>query len=159
MHDLNPEQRRAAQAADGPVAIVAGPGTGKTKTLVERLRFLVASGVLPAAILALTFTKKAAQEMAGRFGSQQAPHISTFHALCFELLAEKRGEQPQFIAEPARLALIKKLPRPADIKRLSTRELSLLVSRAKKWRRSQPGAQPFGGRLQPGARRPAPARF
>ncbi len=160
--ELNSAQRQAAEAGDGPIAIIAGPGTGKTKTLVARIEWLVAQGVQPGSILALTFTKKAAQEMserlaydakrksgvadAGAFlpgarrpeektqyltGPQSKPYISTFHALCFDLLNEKLEKPPQFIAEPARLALIKNLPKPAAFKGLSSRELSLIISRGK----------------------------
>jgi superfamily I DNA/RNA helicase len=176
---LNSQQKQAAQAGDGPVIIIAGPGTGKTKTLTARLGFLVAHGVAPSKILALTFTKKAAEEMRQRFAhssntagpAPQYPHknfmtskksfagsplgvtpgfassvgshnseavISTFHALCFNLLTEKLGKAPQIIAEPARLALIKNLPKPAELKNTSTRELSLLISRAKNMADSSP---------------------
>lgn len=131
--NANTEQRRAIDAPDGPVAIIAGPGTGKTKTLVARLHALIDRGVPPTQLLALAFTKKSAQEIAARFASSKAnvPHISTFHALCFELLTQKRGKPPTFITEPGRMALVRKLPRPTLLKGLSTRELSLLISRAK----------------------------
>ncbi len=130
---VNAEQRRAVEAGGGPVAIIAGPGTGKTKTLVERLHFLVARGVPAQRLLALTFTKKSAQEMAARFEAHgpDAPHISTFHSLCFELLTQKRGHALQFITHPARFALLKGLPKPAAFKGVTVRELGLLVSRAK----------------------------
>src|SRR5690242_20032605 len=67
IQELNDEQRRAVEAGDGPVLIIAGPGTGKTKTLTTRITYLIKSGqVQPSQILALTFTKKAAEEMAQR---------------------------------------------------------------------------------------------
>lgn len=123
--ELNPHQRRAVQAV-GPVAIIAGPGTGKTKTLVARIEHLVASGVEPTSILALTFTKKSAQEMMARL-SVNGVVVSTFHALCHSLL----GGVSQFISEPERLAVIKQLTKPASFKSLTTRDIGLLISRAK----------------------------
>lgn len=130
MSELNSEQRQAAAAADGPVSIVAGPGTGKTKTLVARIEHLLGRGVHPEAILALTFTKKAAKEMQQRLDNP-AVRVTTFHALCFDLLKEHSGTAPTFITEPERRALIKALPRPAALKGLSVRELGLHISRSK----------------------------
>lgn len=124
---LNTEQQRAAKAGEGPLLIVAGPGTGKTKTLAARILFLVETGkALPTEILALTFTKKAAQEMAERVGNNGVA-ICTFHALCHQLL----GTETTFVTEPERLAIIKALPKPASLKGVSTRELGLLISRVK----------------------------
>jgi superfamily I DNA/RNA helicase len=145
LNELNEQQRQAAEAADGPVVIVAGPGTGKTKTLTARIAYLVASGrAAPEQILALTFTKKAAEEMRSRvttlLAAQKtagAPAISTFHALCHELL----GGDTAFISEPARLQIIKQLSRPASLKGLSTRELALRISRAKNMADDQPDLQ------------------
>lgn len=130
MEQLNNAQQQAARAGDGPLAIIAGPGTGKTKTLVARIRFLQDHGVPPARMLALTFTKKAAAEMRERLGNTAA-YVATFHSLCFDLLRELQGEPPQFITEPARMALIKKLAKPAALKGLTVRDLSLAISRAK----------------------------
>lgn len=131
LHELNAEQRRAVEAVDGPLVVVAGPGTGKTKTLTTRIAHLVASGkARPEQILALTFTKKAAEEMRSRVAalvSGSVPHISTFHALCHELLG---GDTP-FANEPQRLQIIKNLRRPAVFKQLSVREMGLIISRAK----------------------------
>ncbi|HVI69186.1 MAG TPA: ATP-dependent helicase [Magnetospirillaceae bacterium] len=130
--EINAEQRRAVEAQDGPVAIIAGPGTGKTKTLVERLHFLIAKGVPASQLLALTFTKKSAGEMTARFGNAKVtPHISTFHALCFELLSQKRGQVPRFITDSARFSLLKSLAKPVEFKGRTVRELGLLISRAK----------------------------
>ena len=134
---LNDNQARAAHAGDGPLLIVAGPGTGKTKTLSARIAYLVREGrARSEQILALTFTKKAAEEMRERVrmllraqGSapQTLPYISTFHALCHELL----GGELTFASDAQRTALIKQLDKPASFKRLSPRELGLLISRAK----------------------------
>lgn len=136
-NNLNEEQRRAAEAGDGPVFIQAGPGTGKTKTLTARIAYLVARGkAKPEQILALTFTKKAAEEMNNRtkilLDSQTAPPIiTTFHALCYELLQEGQTEPITFISDTERPVLIKALHKPAVYAGVSTRELALLISKAK----------------------------
>ncbi|HSX29619.1 MAG TPA: ATP-dependent helicase [Candidatus Saccharimonadales bacterium] len=130
MHEtLNPAQRAAVTAADGPVVIIAGPGTGKTKTLTARVQHLLATKqATPQQILALTFTKKAAEEMRTRVGpAGKRADILTFHALCHDVL----GGEFSFISEAARLQLIKQLPRPASLKGLSVREVALRISRAK----------------------------
>jgi DNA helicase II / ATP-dependent DNA helicase PcrA len=127
VHRLNEEQKRAVTAGDGPIIIVAGPGTGKTKTLTARISYLLDSGrAEPSDILALTFTKKAAEEMRERVGRQDVM-ICTFHALCRTLL----GGAHEFISEPERLALIKSLTKPMAFKGLTSRDLGLRISRAK----------------------------
>ena len=92
---LNPAQDQAVRAPIGPVLVLAGPGTGKTRVLTERIRHLVeAGGVPPEQILALTFTNKAAGEMAARLhralGEDQARLITacTFHRFCIAVLRE-----------------------------------------------------------------------
>ena len=131
LNGLNAEQKRAVESGDGPVLIVAGPGTGKTKTLTARIAYLIESGAAkPEHILALTFTKKAAEEMAARVAlaiEGVQPRITTFHGLCYELL----GVDTPFISDAERLQLIKGLPRPKSLKDLSARETGLLISRAK----------------------------
>ena len=127
---LNEAQRHAATTIDGPVVIVAGPGTGKTKTLAERVRHLLASGVPGERILALTFTKKAAEEMQARIATPHV-YVGTFHGLCFELLGQKMGHVPQFVTEPVRMMLIKKLAKPASLSGVPLRDIALRISRAK----------------------------
>ncbi|RGX55365.1 hypothetical protein DWV16_09080 [Anaerotruncus sp. AF02-27] len=90
---LNDEQKAAVTAEEAAVAVVAGPGTGKTKTLVARIAYLVQErGVKPAEITAVTFTNKAAGEMRERLEKQigkraaRAMRIGTFHAVCMRLL-------------------------------------------------------------------------
>jgi uncharacterized protein (TIGR00375 family) len=91
---LNPDQERAVLHARGPVMIVAGPGTGKTRTLTCRIAHLIQSGsALPGQILALTFTNKAAQEMGERLSkilgaSEELPFSATFHSFCLRFLKE-----------------------------------------------------------------------
>ncbi len=98
-HDLNPAQREAVETIQGPVLVIAGAGSGKTRTVVYRLAKLVNMGVPPENILLLTFTRKAAQEMLDRAarllgGSGHEEHRSrlslvsggTFHAFAFSVL-------------------------------------------------------------------------
>ncbi len=102
LKELNTEQRIAAETLDGPLLIVAGAGAGKTKTIAHRILHLVKSGIAPNTILAITFTNKAAGEMAHRVRSLlgdnkgafpenktgQNPTVSTFHSLGVRLLKE-----------------------------------------------------------------------
>ena len=88
---LNAAQLAAAQHGDGPLLIITGAGTGKTRTLVHRVAHLVATGVRPQRILLLTFTRRAAQEMLERAerlvgGTKGRVHGGTFHATAHRLL-------------------------------------------------------------------------
>ncbi len=88
---LNPEQRAAVEHGDGPLMVLAGAGTGKTRVLVNRIARLVETGAEPWSILAVTFTNKAAGEMRNRLaqllgGAASAMWIGTFHATCARLL-------------------------------------------------------------------------
>ena len=89
---LNPKQEEAVQYFAGPLLILAGAGTGKTKTLTSKIALLIASGISPARILAITFTNKASQEMQHRVG-KLVPYsggmwIHTFHALGARILRQ-----------------------------------------------------------------------
>jgi DNA helicase II / ATP-dependent DNA helicase PcrA len=94
LEKLNPEQRLAAETTEGPLLILAGAGTGKTRAITFRMANLIAKGTPAEAILAVTFTNKAAEEMQTRVTDlllragvpPERPWISTFHSLCARLL-------------------------------------------------------------------------
>ena len=89
---LNPEQCAAATASDGPMLVLAAAGTGKTRTLVHRVAYLVENGVPPERILLLTFTNRAAREMLER-AETLVPGMGgvwsgTFHHVCARFLRQ-----------------------------------------------------------------------
>src|SRR5712672_3578785 len=102
---LNDAQRRAVEAVDGPVLVLAGAGTGKTRVLTTRLAYILATGrAFPAELLAVTFTNKAAREMRERLEAMvgraaEGVWLGTFHAIASRILrrhAEAIGLKPSF---------------------------------------------------------------
>ncbi len=143
-YGLNREQW-AAVTADGPATIVvAGPGTGKTRTLVSRIAYLVENcGVPPAQVTAVTFTNKAADEMRLRLESHfrnkrivKAMTIGTFHAICLQILSAKNGRHsPVIIDEYQALSIIEEILRERNLK-LPAREILRKISLQKNIARS-----------------------
>ncbi len=133
LRGLNPAQRQAVEHHTGPILVVAGAGSGKTRVLTTRVAHLIAAhGVVPQRIFAVTFTNKAAREMRERVARllDREPAglwIGTFHALSARLLrhdAERLGFSRQFTIydEDDRLALIRRLlDGAASIRRSSFR--------------------------------------
>ncbi len=98
--ELNPEQRKAVEHGRGPLLIVAGPGSGKTRVITERIVYLLehVPGLAAQSILALTYTDKAAEEMKSRVRRrlthlETLPHISTFHAFAYHALRERHFDR------------------------------------------------------------------
>jgi len=126
---LNPPQRQAVETVNGPVLILAGAGTGKTRVITHRIAYIIRKGVAPGNVLGVTFTNKAAREMQERVRkllpdprrqsrepNQKAdrPTICTFHSLCVRILRqhiEKLGFKRNFVIydESEQLGAIKKI--------------------------------------------------
>jgi len=149
--DLNPEQLEAVHHETGPMLILAGAGTGKTRTVTARIAWLISQGEDPAKIMAVTFTNKAAREMKERIAGMVEAHeakavtASTFHALCLRILradATKLGYKANFsiFDEGDQMGLIKKI-----ITRVSAKDEKLdptlaknMISKAKNERLPMP---------------------
>ncbi len=144
MTTLNDVQRQAIEAGNGPVLVLAGAGTGKTRVIVERLAWLVAEqGVDPRNLLAVTFTNRAANEMrervAERLGVERlAAWVGTFHSFGLFLLRreiERLGRSTTFtvLDDSDQLSLVKRLVKemPAKYNRVSPRETLNWISQFK----------------------------
>ncbi|HKX75120.1 MAG TPA: DNA helicase PcrA, partial [Acidimicrobiia bacterium] len=142
--DLNPSQREAVAATEGPVLVVAGAGSGKTRVLTYRIAHLIRDlGVKPEAILAITFTNKAADEMRSRVaqlvgGATRAMWVSTFHSACVRILrreATRLGYRSGFTIydEDDSLRLVTICVRDLDLdpKRFPPKALKAAISKAK----------------------------
>src|SRR6266850_6901032 len=131
LSSLNPQQRQAVETIQGPVLILAGAGTGKTRVITFRIAHMIEKGISPGHILGVTFTNKAAREMRERVGKliriqtprskgesgetpDTRPTICTFHSLCVRILRqhiEKLGYKRNFVIydESEQLSAIKKI--------------------------------------------------
>ncbi len=109
---LNDEQRRAVEYPGGPLLIVAGPGTGKTRTLTHRIAYLMLKKKVSGdRVLAVTFTNKAAQELRARLkvligDTRPLPLVATFHSFCYQILNEQNKNPKDIIDDHHRGILI-----------------------------------------------------
>ena len=138
---LNPEQRRAVEVIDGPVLVLAGAGTGKTRVLTTRIAHIIATGsAYPSQILAVTFTNKASREMKERIGhllgqvAEGMPWLGTFHAIGTKILrrhAELVGLKSDFtiLDTDDQIRLMRQVIRAEDIdeKRWPARALASFI--------------------------------
>ena len=151
LEGLNPEQKNAVEQTSGPLMIIAGAGTGKTRVITHRIVHLITQGIEPGSILAVTFTNKAAQEMKSRVESllkEHAPHLysiasirpfmSTFHGLGVKILKEnarltERQKYFSIFDRDDSLSLIKQTLKELDIdpKRYSPGLLLSSISKQK----------------------------
>jgi len=139
---LNPEQHAAVEHGDGPLLVLAGAGTGKTRVLVHRIAHLVERGVAPWQILAVTFTNKAAGEMRERLSQllgdgAERMWIGTFHATCARILrrwGERVGLRKGFLIfdDDDQLKLVNRLMKEAGVdEQVTPRTLLSRFDRAK----------------------------
>jgi DNA helicase-2/ATP-dependent DNA helicase PcrA len=146
LEGLNPHQREAVSHLDGPLLILAGPGSGKTRVIVHRVAFLLkaVANLYPYNVLAVTFTNKAARELRGRLDSLVGPELArglsvgTFHALCARWLRrdiKHLGRDPGFAIydDNDQLDLVKQILKELEIdeKRTSPRSVLSAISHAK----------------------------
>jgi len=125
LKNLNPKQRDAVETTEGPLLILAGPGSGKTRVLTHRLAYLIKKGISPNNIGGVTFTNKAANEMRMRVikllgNNVSVPFIGTFHSFCLRILRkeiDKLGYKKTFVIydEEDQLKLIKQAMSKLDI--------------------------------------------
>lgn len=144
LEGLNPQQQQAVQAIEGPVLVLAGPGSGKTRVLTHRIAYLVgAIGVRPNHILAVTFTNKAAREMSSRVemllgSAARGITLGTFHATCAKILRREANYLPfdaNFVIYDAddQRSLTKQVIRELDLddKHYPPGSIHAVISRAK----------------------------
>ena len=150
LEGLNPAQKEAAECLEGPVLILAGAGSGKTKTLTHRIANLIAHGVQPSDILAVTFTNKAAKEMRERlwklttdFSTEPPrsfmPYMGTFHGIAVKILrqeADAAGLDRNFVIYDTddQIALIRRIIKElklTDSKNLKPKSIQAIISSEK----------------------------
>jgi DNA helicase-2/ATP-dependent DNA helicase PcrA len=144
VRDLTEPQRRAVEHRGGPLLVVAGAGSGKTRVLTRRIAHLIATGdATPFSILAITFTNKAADEMRARVtelvgGGAERMWVLTFHAACLRMLranAVRLGYEPGFTVyddtDSRRVVELIELAEGLDLRRLPPRAVAAQISAAK----------------------------
>ena len=148
LEGLNDRQREAVISTDGPVLVISGPGSGKTRALTHRIAYLISNGIDPGSILAVTFTNKAAEEMRHRVAALLAgtshltpntsPFIGTFHSFAAFLLrreAGKIGYRPNFTIydEGDRMALLKEVMKELGVssERIAPPVVAAIISNLK----------------------------
>jgi len=166
LNSLNPQQRQAVETLHGPVLILAGAGTGKTRVITCRVAQMIRKGISPAQILAVTFTNKAAREMKERVaelvprdalkdadGRVLGPTVCTFHSLCVRILRqhiEKLGYKRNFVIydESEQLGAIKKILSQISARGEKTdpKLVQSLISRVKNNGHKPPEGSDEGGR-------------
>ncbi len=153
---LNPEQRAAVEHGEGPLLVLAGAGSGKTRVITHRVANLMEAGVGGEAILAVTFTNKAAGEMRERLQRMVGPAaravtMSTFHALGLSMLREelgrgRKGKGARFVIYDTgdQLACLRTLAGRLRLRR--TYDLEAVLARISAWKNAfvEPGATPEG---------------
>ena len=164
--DLNPEQRQAVETLDGPVLVLAGAGTGKTRVLTTRIAHILNLGrAHPSQILAVTFTNKAAREMKERVGQmvgqivEGMPWLGTFHSIGVKILrrhAELVGLKNNFtiLDVDDQIRLIKQIleAEKLDEKRWPARVLAMLIDGWKNRGLTPDRCRPARPRASPTAR-------
>jgi len=142
-HALNPQQRLAVETTEGPVLVLAGAGSGKTRALTHRVGHLLANGVVASNILAITFTNKAAKEMRERIdrlsgGRAFDMWVTTFHSCCARILRrdiEKIGFARTFSIydDDDQMTVIKEILKKLNLddKMYTPREMKSKISDAK----------------------------
>ena len=143
LNALNPQQRAAVEQTEGPLLVLAGAGSGKTRVLTYRVAYLMEKGVAPWHILAITFTNKAAREMAERVHklageASEDAWISTFHSCCARILRrdiEKLGYKRQFAIydEDDRMTVIRAVAKELNLgdKEYPPKVIKAMISDAK----------------------------
>ena len=167
LEDLNPPQREAVTHGDGPLLVLAGAGSGKTRVLTHRVAHLVATGqAKPSEILAITFTNKAAQEMRERVEGLvgrmvRVMWVMTFHSACARILraeAERLGYTKRFTiydeADSVRLVRRCLDELSIDPKRFAPRAIKSQISPRQEPARGR--APPTGSGSAPSSSRPPP---
>jgi len=145
LSELNEKQKEAVAIIGGPVLVIAGPGSGKTRCLTHRIAYLIEQNIPADSILAVTFTNKAAEEMRERIKHfieaktyNQTPNIGTFHAICLQILKreiDELGYKKNFVIydRADQLSLIKRLIQELNLstEQFKPNMILSIISRAK----------------------------